>query len=218
MPLQPTSAQVRLDIFADPTCPWSLIAKAELDRALEARPRHPLALTWHPFRLEPQMPAAGMDYVTYMKAKYRDEKGILDAMGPVMAAAERLGLWINPSLIERVPDTTNAFRLLHWAGIESAQTRVMSGLMRAHWREGRNISRPDVLRDIAASAGMDGAMVLRLLTTEADIDTVLLAEAHARDRGVRATPTFIVADRHVVTGAQPASLWMQVIDDLAAAG
>lgn len=215
MPLEPETAPVRLDVFADPTCPWSLIGKAELDRALESRPQHPFALVWHPFRLEPQMPAAGMDYVTYMKARYRDEKGILEAMGPVMAAAERLGLWINPSLIERVPDTTNAFRLLHWAGIEGAQTRVMSGLMRAYWREGQNISRPDVLGKIAQGAGMDGAVAERLLTSDADIDTVLLAEGHARDRGVRSTPTFIVADHHVVTGAQPSDLWLRVIDELA---
>ncbi|MDO5621107.1 MAG: DsbA family oxidoreductase [Paracoccus sp. (in: a-proteobacteria)] len=209
------ASPVRLDIFADPICPWCLIGKAELDRALESRPDHPFTLIWHPFRLEPQMPPSGMDFVLYMKAKFGTEKGILDAMAPVMEASERLGLWINPSLIERVPDTTDAHRLMHWAGSEGAQSRVMSGLMRAHWREGRNIGKADVLAKIGTNAGMDGAMITRLLKTESDIDTVLLAEAHARDRGVRSVPTFVIGDRHVVTGAQPASLWQSVIDELA---
>lgn len=206
--------QVRLDIFADPVCPWCLIGKAELDRALESRPEHPFAITWQPFRLDPQMPQAGMDYVAYMKMKFGDEKGIIAAMKPVMEASERLGLWINPSLIERVPNTLNAHRLLYWAGLEAAQTPVMSGLMRAHWREGKNISNPDVLVAIAEGAGMDGQMVRRLLATTEDRDEVATREIHARQRGINSVPTFVVADTHVVSGAQPASLWMQVIDEL----
>lgn len=203
-----------LDIFADPTCPWCFIGKAELDQALETRPGHPFDITWHPFRLNPDMPASGMDHVAYMKAKFGGEKGILEANEPVLKAAERLGLWINMAAIERVPPTLNAFRLLHWAGIEQAQSRVMSGLMRAYWREGRNIADPEVLADIGAGAGMDAAMILRLLATDADIQEVLDREAHARERGIRSVPTYIIGDTHVVTGAQPADLWRQVIDEL----
>ncbi|MCJ1902360.1 MULTISPECIES: DsbA family oxidoreductase [Paracoccus] len=209
------SQQIRLDIFADPVCPWCLIGKAELDRALESRPDHPFAITWQPFRLDPQMPRAGMDYVAYMKMKFTDEKGIIAAMRPVMEASERLGLWINPSLIERMPNTLDAHRLLHWAGLEGAQTPVMAALMRAHWREGRNISNPDVLVEIGAGAGMDGAVIRRLLASDADRDTVQAREMHARQRGVNSVPTLVVADAHVVTGAQPAALWLQVIDELA---
>ena len=47
---------IPLDIFADPVCPWCLIGKVELDRALESRPHHPFRIAWHPFRLNPQMP------------------------------------------------------------------------------------------------------------------------------------------------------------------
>lgn len=135
-------------------------------------------------------------------------------MKPVMEASERLGLWINPSLIERVPNTLNAHRLLYWAGLEGAQTPVMSGLMRAHWREGRNINNPDVLAEIGEKAGMNGAVIRRLLATNEDRDEVAGREIAARKRGINSVPTFIVADTHVVTGAQPASLWQNVIDEL----
>lgn len=213
----PLPGQIRLDIFADPVCPWCLIGKAELDRALESRPAHPFAITWQPYQLDPQMPQAGMGYVAYMKMKFGDEKGILAAMRPVMEASERLGLWINPSLIERVPNTLNAHRLLYWAGLEGVQTPVMSGLMRAYWREGRNIGISDVLAEIGAQAGMDGEMIRRLLATAEDRDEIASREMHARQRGINSVPTFIVADSHVVTGAQPASLWQNVIDELTAA-
>ena len=157
------TGQIRLDIFADPVCPWCLIGKAELDRALESRPGHPFAITWQPFRLDPQMPPAGMPYTAYMKMKFGNEAGIIAAMKPVMEASERLGLWINPSLIERVPNTLNAHRLLHWAGLEGVQTPVMSGLMRAYWREGQNLSNPDVLVAIGEKAGIEPKYLLELL-------------------------------------------------------
>ncbi len=205
-----------LDIFADPTCPWCLIGKAELDRALESRPDHPFQLIWQPFRLNPNLPPMGVDHVDYMKAKFGDEAGIIAANKPVLEAAERLGLWINMPAIERVPQTLDAFRLLHWAGIEGAQTRVMSGLMRAYWREGKNIADHEVLAQIGQAAGMDPAMILRLLATDADRDEVLAREAHARERGIRSVPTYIIGGAHVLTGAQPAELWQQIIDELAA--
>ena len=104
---------VTLDIFADPVCPWCLIGKAELDRALESRPDHPFDVTWRPFRLNPDMPRSGMAHTAYMLARFKDDKGIIAANRPVLEAAERLGLWLNMAAIDRIPDTTDAHRLLH---------------------------------------------------------------------------------------------------------
>lgn len=203
---------VSLDIFADPVCPWCLIARVELDRALESRPDHPFQLVWHPFRLNPQLPPGGADRAQHLRAKLG--AGAEQALQAVAERAAALGLALNPS--PREPNTLDAHRLLHWAGLEGAQTRVMSGLLRAHWQEARDIGEAGELARIAAAAGMDGALVARLLSSDADRADVQSREQHARERGISAVPTFIVADRHVVSGAQPAALWQQVIDELAA--
>ena len=203
-----------LDIFADPVCPWCLIGKAELDRALDSRPDHRFQIIWHPFRLNPDIPPGGIDRREFLRAKFGDDAGIAAAHAPLIARAEALGITLNLPAIRREPDTTDAHRLMHWAGIEGAQSRAMQGLMDAHWREGRDIADPGTLAQIADAAGMDGVMVERLLATDADRDTVAAAEAHARERGIRAVPTFIVGNAHVVPGAQPAALWQQVIDEL----
>lgn len=203
----------RLDIFADPVCPWCLIGKVELDRALESRPGHPFTIEWHPFRLNPQMPPEGMDRVTYLRAKLGERA---EAAGQILAErAAALGLVLNPSA--REPDTTDAHRLMHWAGLEGAQSRVMAGLMRAHWQEAQDIGKPEVLTAIGSGAGMDGAVIARLLASDADRDEVARREAHARERGINSVPTFVVADTHAVGGAQPVSLWQQVIDEIMAA-
>lgn len=198
----------RLDIFSDPVCPWCLIGKLELDRALESRPDHPFEIIWHPFRLNPQMPREGMDRLDYLKSK----PGAADAARAVAERAAAMGLELK--LPARQPDTTDAHRLMHWAGLEGAQTRVMSGLLRAYWQEGRDIGDKAELARIATTAGMDEAMTTRLLDSDADRDEVISREMHARQRGINAVPMYIVADTHAVSGAQPASLWQNVIDEL----
>ena len=61
---------IKLDILSDPICPWCMIGKAHLDRALESRPDHPFEIEWHPFQLNPEMPPEGMDRRAYLEAKF----------------------------------------------------------------------------------------------------------------------------------------------------
>ncbi len=60
-------------------------------------------------------------------------------------------------------------------------------------------------------------MVTReLLKGDADGADIAARDAHSRERGVNGVPTFVIAGQHVVSGAQPAELWCQVIDDVQA--
>lgn len=204
---------IPLDIFADPVCPWCLIGKARLDRALEARPGHAFVLAWRPFQLNPTLPPEGMDRQAFLRARFGTEADRVHV--PVLEAARDAGVTLDLAAIGRMPNTFNAQRLLFWAGLEERQSRVMSALMRAYWREGRDIGDAATLADIAAEAGMDRALVARLLASDADRDTVAAAEAHARERGIKAVPTFIIANQYVVEGAQTTEFWLKVIDDLA---
>jgi len=204
----------KLVIFSDPICPWCYIGKARLDRALEARPDHPFAVEWHPFQLNPDMPAGGMDRRGYLEAKFGGKEGAVQAYMPVVEEAAKAGLKINLDAIQRTPNTLDAHRLIHWAGIEGRQTPVVSALFRAYFVEGQNIGDPGVLAEIAVNAGMDAEMAARLLASEADADDIRARDADAREKGVRAVPTFVVAGRHVVPGAQPTELWLEVIDEL----
>ncbi|RHZ93267.1 DsbA family oxidoreductase [Cereibacter sphaeroides] len=208
---------IRLDIFSDPVCPWCYIGKAHLDRALETRPDHPFLIEWHPFQLNPDMPPEGMDRRSYLETKFGGRQAAVEAYAPVQAAAEAAGLEIDFSAIERTPNTLDAHRLIHWAGLEGRQAAVVSALFRGYFREGLDIGVPEVLADIAGRCGMDRALTLRLLSSDADREDLAARDADARAKGVRAVPTFLVARRHVVPGAQPVELWQQVIDELAAA-
>lgn len=206
---------IRLDILSDPICPWCYIGKANLDRALGQRPDHPFAIEWHPFQLNPDMPPDGMERRAYLEAKFGGRDGAVRAYAPVVEAAEAAGLSINFEGIERTPNTLDAHRLIHWAGLEGRQTAAVAALFRAYFVEGRDIGDHAVLLDIAGGIGLDRAMTERLLASDADADDIRARDAHARSRGVTGVPTFVIANQHVVVGAQPPDLWLQVIDELA---
>ena len=208
---------IDLHIFSDPICPWCYIGKARLGRALEARPDHPFRIEWHPFMLNPEMPPGGMDRRAYLEAKFGGRDGAVAAYLPVADEAEKSGLTMKLDAIKRTPSTVDAHRLIHWAGIEGRQTAVVSALFKAYFVEGRDIGDSVVLSQIAAACGMDGAVVARLLASDADADDIRARDADARERGIRAVPTFLIAGRHVVPGAQPVALWLSVIDELSAA-
>ena len=205
---------IKLDILSDPICPWCYIGKTHLFRALESHPDHPFEIEWHPFQLNPDMPAGGMDRRAYLEGKFGGKDGAIKAYAPVLEAAEAAGLPIDFAGIKRTPNTLNAHRLIHWAGIEGKQTPVVQALFKAYFEDGRDIGDSETLADIADSAGMDAAIILRLLVSDADVEDIRARDAHSREMGVTGVPTFIVANQHAVPGAQPPELWGKVIAEL----
>ncbi len=209
---------IRLDIFSDPICPWCFIGKANLDRALEAHPDHPFAIEWHPFQLNPDMPPEGADRRSYLEAKFGGKQNAVSIYARVAEAAEAAGVAINFEAMNRVPNTLDAHRMIHWAGLEGRQSVMVSALFRAYFRDGKDIGDKATLAALAGDAGMDAALAARLLATDADRADIAARDAHARQRGVNAVPTFVISNQYVLSGAQPADLWGKVIDELADKG
>lgn len=205
---------IKLDIMSDPICPWCYIGKAHLDRALQDHPNHPFAIEWHPFQLNPEMPREGMDRRAYLEGKFGGKEGAVRAYAPVVEHAEKAGLNINFKAMKRTPNTLDAHRLIHWAGIEGRQTAAVSALFKAYFVDARDIGDAEVLADIADSIEMDAAVVTRLLKSDVDAQDIRDRDAHSRKMGVNSVPTFIIANAHAVPGAQPPELWAQVIADL----
>lgn len=211
-----TVQPIKLDIMSDPICPWCFIGKAYLDKALADHPNHPFQIEWHPFQLNPDMPANGMGRREYLEGKFGGKEAAVRAYAPVVQSAKTAGVAIDFEGMKRTPNTINAHRLIHWAGIEGRQTAAVSALFKAYFTDARDIGDVEVLADIADSVEMDAAVVTRLLGTDEDLAAIRDRDAHSRKMGINSVPTFIIANQHAVPGAQPPELWAQVIADLAA--
>jgi predicted DsbA family dithiol-disulfide isomerase len=205
---------IKLDIMSDPICPWCYIGKAHLDRALASEPDHPFVIEWHPFQLNPDMPAGGMDRRAYLEGKFGGKEGAVKAYAPVVEHAKKAGLTINFEDMKRTPNTLDAHRLIHWAGIEGRQTAAVSALFKAYFVDARDIGDAEVLADIADGIEMDASVVRRLLASDSDAQDIRDRDDHSRKMGISSVPTFIVGGKHAVPGAQPPELWKQVLADL----
>lgn len=205
---------VKLDILSDPICPWCYIGKAHLDRALADVPDHPFLIEWHPFQLNPGMPPEGMDRRAYLENKFGGKDGAVRAYAPIVETAKTTGLTINFEAMQRTPNTLDAHRLIHWAGIEGRQTAAVSALFKAYFVDARDIGDHEVLADIADGIEMDAAVITKLLKSDADQQEIRDRDAHSRKMGVNSVPTFIVDGKHAVPGAQPPDLWRKVIEEL----
>lgn len=209
-----TDQTITLDILSDPICPWCYIGKTHLDKALARIPDHPFVIEWHPFQLNPDMPDSGMDRREYLERKFGGKDGAIRAYAPVVEHAETAGLTIDFEGMKRTPNTLDAHRLIHWAGIEGKQNAVVDALFQAYFVQARDIGDHEVLADIADGAGMDAAIVLKLLKSDADREDIRTRDAHSREMGVSSVPTYIVANQHAVPGAQPPELWEKVIAEI----
>ena len=207
---------VKLDILSDPICPWCYIGKTHLDKALADVLDHPFVIEWHPFQLNPDMPEGGMDRRAYLEGKFGGKEGAVRAYAPVVEHAEKAGLSIDFEGMTRTPNTVDAHRLVHWAGIEGKQNAVVDALFQAYFVDALDIGDHDVLADIADKVGMDAAVVRKLLATDADREDIQNRDRHSREMGVNSVPTYIVANQHAVPGAHPPELWKKVIAEIKA--
>lgn len=203
-----------IQIISDPICPWCYIGKTRFERALAARPEHGLDISWKPFQLNPNMPPEGMDRREYLERKFGGKEAAVQVYGDIQKAAEGDGLDVALDKITRTPNTINAHRLIHWAGVEGVQNEAVAALFVANFKEGKDISDPALLAGIAESVGMDRAMTERLLATDAEISETRAEDEKAREMGVQGVPTFLIDGQYVVTGARETDFWVNLIDEI----
>ena len=195
---------MEVQVWSDFACPWCVLGLARL-RAARAAFEHgdEVSVVHRSFELRPRAPArVGRSYEEAVAAKY----GVAPAQA--RAGHERLTALGKEAGIdfafERVQlgNTFNAHRLAQAARGTAAEDALVEGLFNAYFTEGRLLSDPDVLTDVAVSAGMDSSLVLEVLGGSDYADAVRADEAAAEEIGVTGVPFFLINGVWPVPGAQ----------------
>ena len=205
---------IKLDILSDPICPWCYIGKNNLDRVLAKEPNNPFTIEWHPFQLNPEMPLAGMNRQDYLEQKFGGKQNAYRVYSRISSTAVKAGLNLELQLIKKTPNTLNAHRLIHWAGIEGLQNSVVSALFESYFVKGEDIGDLSTLVKIGASVGLDKDLISKLLKEDTELIEIKQRDANSRERGVTGVPTFIIANTHVLPGAQTEELWSSILLDI----
>lgn len=203
---------MKIDIIVDTICPWCYVGKKRFEKALSLRPQPDLEVGWRAFQLNPRMPIEGMDRREYMAEKFGGMDRARAVHGSLAQAGAEEGIEFNFRDIERTPNTIHSHRLVRHAAEYGLQTQVISAVFDAYFLAGLDIGEPEILADIAETAGLDHERTLRFLKSDADTETILAEDELARRLGVNGVPCFIVNRKYAVSGAQSPEVLVQVFD------
>ncbi|WP_020698137.1 DsbA family oxidoreductase [Reyranella massiliensis] len=196
----------RIDVISDAICPWCYIGKRHLERALDILAEHHCKITvaWHPFQLNPDMPAEGVDRLKYRIAKFGGLERSRQIDQRLTEAAANVGLEFHLDRITRTPNTVNAHRLIRFAGKKGVQDAIVEELFEGYFCKGADIGDSRILADIGAEGGLDRAEVLAMLESDEGRKEVLAGDQMARNAGIQGVPSFALQGHVLFSGAVPA--------------
>ncbi|MFG6487932.1 DsbA family oxidoreductase [Roseateles sp. BYS78W] len=214
-------ASMRIDFISDIVCPWCAIGLYSLEAAAARIPGLALDLHFHPFELNPGMGPEGQDIEEHLAEKYGASPAQLT--GSRQAIRDRgaeLGFTFNMEARSRIYNTRDGHRLLHWADEAfggTVQRTLKLSLLKAYFTDGRNVSDPAVLLELATAAGLPETEARELLASDRYAAEVEAAEAEVHRQGIHAVPAIVVNQRHLIQGGQSVEVFekllRQVLDE-----
>lgn len=215
-----TAQPMKIDFVSDVVCPWCIIGLRALEQAIAATSDVVApTITFHPFELNPAMPAEGQNIVEHVAEKYgATPEQSASNRAAISARAAELGFAMNGTAESRIYNTFDAHRLLHWAQIEGKQAALKNRLFALYFSEGGNIADHDALVAAVTDIGLDGQAARDILATDQYADAVRAEERHWQSNGITAVPAIVINDKYVIMGGQPAETFERALRAIAAEG
>ncbi len=196
---------LKIDFVSDVVCPWCAIGLVALEQAVvRLGDAVTVTIEFQPFELNPQLPPEGEDATEHLMRKYGMPLVQVEAnREAIRARGAALGFVFRMDRRSRVVNTFDAHRLLHWAAIEGHQRALKHALLKAYFSDGADVSDHATLARLAGTAGLDAASAQVVLAAGTYAAEVRARERFYTDQGIRAVPSVIVNDRHLVQGGLP---------------
>ena len=206
-------ASLTVDIWSDVVCGWCYIGKRRLETALaQFEHRDDVTVLWHSFELDPTAPAVNPQRtVEMLAAKYGTSLEEADSRlaGITQVAAEE-GLQYDVA-DARGGNSFDAHRLIHFAAEQGLGEQVTERLFSAQHCEAEATGDRETLVRLATEAGLQSDDVRAVLDSDRYADAVRADEQAASQIGVRGVPFFVLGRRYGLSGAQPAEVLVQAL-------
>lgn len=204
-----------IDVLSDVVCPWCLIGKRRLERALaeyaQRYPDRPAPLVrWHPFQLNPDMPEGGMSRADYVKQKFGDRAD--SVYDRVKAVGRSLDIPFAIDTIARQPNTAAAHSLIGLAETGVQQQALVEALFVAYFLDGVDLTQRHELERLAQGAGLPAEAVRACLDSDEARHQVRASDVRARQMGVQGVPFFIFNNQVGVSGAHEPEVLLQAME------
>jgi predicted DsbA family dithiol-disulfide isomerase len=212
------SKQIQIDFVSDVSCPWCVIGLKALEQALENIGDAASAeLHFQPFELNPQMAPEGQDIGEHLAQKY-GASAEQRAQTSEMIRERGADLGFTFGQRDRIYNTFDAHRLLHWAEEQGLQRELKMALFEAYFTDGENPGSHDVLVRLAGQVGLDTTEAARILATNTYAAEVREREQFFQRHGINSVPAVIINQRHLISGGQPPEVFEKALREILAQG
>ena len=210
----PVVAALLIDVVSDIVCPWCYIGKRKLETTLDRLRDEAglvIAVRWHPFELNPDLPAQGVPRSEYLQAKFGSKARASEIYAHVRTVGAQVAIDFDFDRIRRQPNTRDAHRLIAWAQQHGDAGAMVERLFRAYFIEGCYLGAVDELVALAADAGLPAEEARTMLVSAAYRAEVEAEFREARDAGITGVPFFIFNGRTAVSGAHDPETLLEAI-------
>ena len=207
---------MKIQFVSDVACPWCAIGLNSLEMALARIGDDVKAdLSFEPFELNPDIPREGEEATAHLARKYgRSPAELAAAREMIRERGAEVGFTFGAR--ERIWNTFDAHRMLHWAGTQGRQRELKHALLAAYHTRGENPSAHDVLLRLAGEVGLDVERARVVLASGEFAAEVRERARHWQQLGIHSVPSVIVSDRHLIQGGQPVAVFEQALREIAA--
>lgn len=215
--------RLRIDFVSDISCPWCAIGLSSLGLALEKiRSEVTVDIEIQPFELNPQMGPEGQDITEHLTQKYGSTaEQQAEIRETIRQRGATVGFTFRMAGRDRIYNTFDAHRLLHWAGLPDTrpagrQLGLKQALLRAYFTDGQSPASHKVLKAVAVDAGFDAGQVAEILASDRYTDAVRERERQFTQAGIQSVPAVIINDQYLISGGQPAEVFENALRRIAA--
>jgi predicted DsbA family dithiol-disulfide isomerase len=207
--------KIKIDIVSDVACPWCYVGKRRLEAALKEWKGVPVEIAWHPFQLDPTIPAEGLDRVTYLTNKFGDLERVQGMTDRLTEVGAEEGITFNFRDKWLAVNTLPLHQLLHVAGEEGFKNALKERFLKAYFDENLHLNQAEILIEIMSEFGWEAEKTKSILSDDIIAYTVKQEIAHYQQRGVTGVPFFIINDKYGISGAQPKSVFLDAFAQVA---
>ena len=211
---------MRIDFVSDVSCPWCAIGLKSLEQAITRLGAEiEVDLHFQPFELNPQMAAEGEDTAEHLARKYGSTPEQLAAnREAIRVRGAELGFTFNQR--DRIYNTFDAHRLLHWAALEGSgkELALKHALLVAYFTDGVDVSAHTELVRIAGEVGLDAERAAKVLESDEFSQEVYEREKHYTGNGINSVPAVIINNQHLISGGQPVEVFEDALRRIAKQG
>ncbi|MBU2998178.1 DsbA family oxidoreductase [Cellulophaga baltica] len=208
--------KIKIDVVSDIVCPWCAVGYKRLEQAIkEMGIEDKIELEWQPFELNPHMPVEGQDVEEHITEKYgstREQQK--ESQERLTEFGAELGFTFDYFKGMRMVNTFDAHVLLEYAHQQGKQTELKMRLMNAFFGERKDVSKKEVLETELETIGLNATEAFKFIEDNTVRNKVKDTEKYWHSLGVNSVPTVVFNRKSAVTGAQPVTVFKEVLTQL----